>query len=155
MPHLGASIECPQNMFFWRNERKNFLDNPFSWSYVPVGRHKMYFGAKITTNNLWILYFPKYWDILSTYHTCPKIWTSSFYYLLMCLEYCCMYGKQCRLIRRRIRRHLIWVYTVCKGLSVPILRVITVCRFFSGCMDKCLLNHIFKGQKICSVLDLL
>ena len=31
-----------------------------------------------------------------TYHTCPKIWNSQFYYLLMCLKYCCMYGKQCR-----------------------------------------------------------
>ena len=30
------------------------------------------------------------------------------------------------LIRRRVRRRLIWVYTICKGLSVPILRGITV-----------------------------
>ena len=30
-------------------------------------------------------------------HTCPKIWNtcSPFYYLLMCLKYCCMYDKQC------------------------------------------------------------
>ena len=45
--------------------------------------------------------YPKYWDILPTYHTCLKIWNSLFYYLLMCLKhtclkYCCMYGKQCR-----------------------------------------------------------
>ena len=39
---------------------------------------------------------PKYWDTLSTYHTCPKVWNSPLNYLLMCLEYCCMYGKQCR-----------------------------------------------------------
>ena len=26
--------------------------------------------------------YPKYWDTLSTYHTCPKIWNSPFYYLL-------------------------------------------------------------------------
>ena len=39
---------------------------------------------------------PKYWDTLSTYHTCPKIWNSPFYYLSMCLKYCCMYSKQCR-----------------------------------------------------------
>ena len=26
----------------------------------------------------------------------PKIWNSSFYYLLMCLNYCCRYCKQCR-----------------------------------------------------------
>ena len=37
----------------------------------------------------------KYWDTLSTYHTAPKIWNSSFYYLLMCPKYCCMCGKQC------------------------------------------------------------
>ena len=41
---------------------------------------------------------------LSTYHTCPK----------MCLKYNCMYGKPCRPK---------WVYTVCKDLSVPKLRV--------------------------------
>ena len=33
------------------------------------------------------------------------------------------------LIRRRILRRLIWVYTVCKGLSVPIPRVIMVLKF--------------------------
>ena len=41
-------------------------------------------------------YLPYYWDTLSTYHTCPKIWSTQFYYLLMCLKYCCTYGKQCR-----------------------------------------------------------
>ena len=30
------------------------------------------------------------------YQTCPKIWNSLFYYQLMYLKYCCMYGKQCR-----------------------------------------------------------
>ena len=38
----------------------------------------------------------KYWNTLSTYHTCPKIWNSPSYYLLMCLKYCCMCGKHCR-----------------------------------------------------------
>ena len=38
--------------------------------------------------------FPKYWDTLSTYHTCPKIWNSPFYYILRCLKYYCMYGKK-------------------------------------------------------------
>ena len=37
----------------------------------------------------------KYWDTLLTYHTCPKIWNRSFYYL-MYPKYCCMYDKQCR-----------------------------------------------------------
>ena len=42
--------------------------------------------------------YPKYWDTLSTYHTCPKIWNSPFYYLLMCQKYCycCVDGKQWR-----------------------------------------------------------
>ena len=61
--------------------------------------------------------YPKYWDTLSTYHT-SKILNSPFYNLLMCLKYCYTYGKLCK--PRRM------VYTVCKGLSVPILRVITV-----------------------------
>ena len=39
--------------------------------------------------------YPKYWD-LWTYHTCPNIWNSQFYYLLICLKYFCMYGNQCR-----------------------------------------------------------
>ena len=34
--------------------------------------------------------------ILSSYHTCPMIFKSLFHYLLMCLKYCCMYGKQCK-----------------------------------------------------------
>ena len=38
----------------------------------------------------------KYWDILSSYHTCPKIWNSLFYYPLICLKWCWMGGKQCR-----------------------------------------------------------
>ena len=38
----------------------------------------------------------KYWDTLSAYHTCLKIYYSPFYCLLMCLKYCCIYGKQCR-----------------------------------------------------------
>ena len=37
-----------------------------------------------------------------------------------------MYGKQCKPRSCCNWQHLIWVYTLCKGLSVPILRVITV-----------------------------
>ena len=40
-------------------------------------------------------FYPKYWDTLLTYHTCPKICNNPFYYLLMCLKYCCMHGKHC------------------------------------------------------------
>ena len=37
----------------------------------------------------------KYWDTISTYHTCPKTWNSSSYYLLIYLKYCCICGNQC------------------------------------------------------------
>ena len=40
--------------------------------------------------------YPKYWDTLPAYYTFPKIWNSPLYYLLMCLKYCCMFGKQWR-----------------------------------------------------------
>ena len=30
--------------------------------------------------------YPKYWSILSSYHTCHKIWKSPFYYLLLYLK---------------------------------------------------------------------
>ena len=40
---------------------------------------------------------------------------------------CCMYGKTVQtLTKRRALRRLIWVYIVCKDISVPILRDITV-----------------------------
>ena len=42
------------------------------------------------------LTYPKYWDTPSALLTCPKIWNIPFYYLLMYLNYCYMYGKQCR-----------------------------------------------------------
>ena len=37
--------------------------------------------------------YTKYWDALSTYYTGFKFLNSPFYYLLMCLKYCCKYGK--------------------------------------------------------------
>ena len=33
---------------------------------------------------------------LTTKHTCPKCWNSPFCHLFLCLNYCCIYGKQCR-----------------------------------------------------------
>ena len=54
----------------------------------------------VTSQDTWLLVchciYPKYWDILPTYHICPKkIWKSLFYYLLMCLKYCHIY-HECR-----------------------------------------------------------
>ena len=40
--------------------------------------------------------YSKYWDILIPYFTCPKFWISQFRYLLICLKYWWMTGKQCR-----------------------------------------------------------
>ena len=61
--------------------------------------------------------YPKYWDTLSAYYTSPKIWNSLFYYyFLMCLEWCCLYGKHYRPWSDA------WS-TLYKGLSVPELRV--------------------------------
>ena len=63
---------------------------------------------------------PKYWDTLSTYHTCPKMANN-------------VYSDQIPI-------------SVCKGLSVPILRVITVVSLSditlgniekAGCNDAC------------------
>ena len=31
-------------------------------------------------------FYLKYWDTLSTYHTCPAVWNSPFNYLLICLK---------------------------------------------------------------------
>ena len=63
------------------------------------------------TPDRWTAYciYPKYWDTLSSYHTYSKIWKSLFYYLLIVLKYCCMYGKQC------------WPWTECSILSGSIL----------------------------------
>ena len=51
------------------------------WSYSPYSHLALEYPDKYHI-------YPKYRDTLSTYHTCPKIWNSSFYYLLMCLKYC-------------------------------------------------------------------
>ena len=65
------------------------------WNVKPYCLHQK--GKKIV-NQLKFAYHisPKYWDTLVTYHTSPKIWSIPFYYLLICLKYCCMYGKYCR-----------------------------------------------------------
>ena len=63
---------------------------------------------------------PKYSDNLIPYHTCLKLRTSPFYYLL---TYCWFSGKQFRPRPDAARRRLVWVYSVCSGLSVSIFRI--------------------------------
>ena len=56
--------------------------------------------------------------------------------LLMCLKYCCMYDSV------DLEWHLIWVYTVCRGLSVSILKVITILiSSVINVMTKCVWRH--------------
>ena len=65
------------------------------------------------------------------YHICPEDLASSFYHLFKCLKISWMCGKQCRpwsgstlfahsypdcLLRSRVLRRLIWVYTFCAYL---------------------------------------
>ena len=63
--------------------------------------------------------YSKYWNILTFYHTGPNIWTSLFDSLLMYLK---LLDKQ-QTVQTQIRccrmQHLILVYTVYSGLSVP------------------------------------
>ena len=84
--HLGKMIPIStDNIYMCIHIRTQTGNSIFSlWNMQnPV-------NTALTTHRI----FSKYWDILSTYHTCPTIWNIPFYYLLMCLKYCCMYGKQ-------------------------------------------------------------
>ena len=59
------------------------------------------FNKSLTNNNvsfeqLGPCHYYKYWNTLTLYSVCPKIWNSLFYYLLMCLRWYWMSGKQCR-----------------------------------------------------------
>ena len=60
--------------------------------------------------------YPKYWDTLTLYSTCPKTGEGLSIILLLADRWQTVKA----LIRCRILRHLIWVYTVCSGLSVLI-----------------------------------
>ena len=93
------------------------------WSFVIIELLKIEFRTTWGQEEKFSTFYhnnPMYWDTLPTYHTSKN---SPFYCLWMCLKYYCMYGKQCR--------RLIWVYIVCTGLSVPILRVIMVLFFIN------------------------
>ena len=66
------------------------------------------------------------------YHTCLKFWASPFYYLLKCLRTAGWVTNS--VDPDQMLQHLIRVYTVCSGLSVPLvwlnmhlIRVYSVC----------------------------
>ena len=112
------------------------------------------FLSHLSLGTLEALYriYPKDLDTLSSYHTCPKIWNIPFYYLLMCLKYCCMYVKQWRHWSDAAFCGVWSGSTLFAKANVPILRVITVSRidgffcFFSRQLGlafhaKCLLRQ--------------
>ena len=99
-------------------------------------------GWLILLSIIFIIYriYQKYWDTLST-NTCPKVWKSPFYYLLMCLKYCCMYGS------------VLWSHYAASDLgqhclSVPILRVITVVQ--RAVSNWAMSKDVFQGMALIS-----
>ena len=61
-----------------------------------MSTHNICFCREIRKLFTWYPLLSRPMDTLSAYHICPKIWNSLFYFILMCLNCCCMYGKQCR-----------------------------------------------------------
>ena len=98
--HAELHLLGIHNICFGGEVRKILFGYSVIWRYGDI--RNTLFSLNIETPYLLTILVIKYciyhmyWDSLSTYHTCPKIWNSPFYYLLMCLKYCCMYGKQCR-----------------------------------------------------------
>ena len=60
----------------------------------------------------WCIYH-RYWDPLTSYHTCPKIWTNPFHYLLRNLNSAGWVANSVDSDQMPWMRHLIWVNTVC------------------------------------------
>ena len=81
--------------------------------------------------------YPEYSDNSTPYHNCTKFWTSTVYYPMLCLKIAGSVANRVDLMRRRVLRRLIWVYTVCSGLSVRIPTVNTVNLSTSLTMRKC------------------
>ena len=62
---------------------------------------------------------PKNWDTLTSYHTHPKILNNTIALRIYV-------NKTAEWVANSVDPDQIWVYTVCSGLFVPILRVIVV-----------------------------
>ena len=93
-PGWGASNEYPQYMFSRRNKKNIILIPSLGWSYVFIMAKEMIICSG--RNSLFLQHyttFTKYWNSSSYYHTCPKIWTSTLHYQLMCQKNCWMSGK--------------------------------------------------------------
>ena len=76
MPHSVASDLGPQCLFRPAQYVGFYHKNVLYW------KTNLTFCMKMPFESIYI----KYWDTLTPYHTCPKIWTSLFDYLLMCLK---------------------------------------------------------------------
>ena len=118
----SAEIFTQQTKYFERitNLKSIALDKRYLGKYIfffiSLWKHTLWYSLKISTE---YGIYPQYWDNISTYHTSPKIWNNPFYYLLMCLKYCSM-ANSVDPDRCHILWHLVWVYNVCKGVSVPV-----------------------------------
>ena len=64
--------------------------------------------------------YPKYLDTSTPYHVCSKIWTSTIHYPMLCLKIAEWVANSVDPNESHVLRRLIWVYTVCSGLSVRI-----------------------------------
>ena len=85
--------------------------------------------------------YPKYWDTLTPYHTCPKILTSILCCLFMRLKRAGWVANSVDL--DQTPQYLIWVFTVGTGMSVLILRgIIVYGEKWRLCANgKCFLTH--------------
>ena len=79
---------------------------------LPMSRTNFHSPKNVLTIEVWL-----YSDTLIPYHSGPKIETSPFYSLMICLKTVRWVANRIDLIKWWIPRHLIWVYTVCSVLS--------------------------------------
>ena len=114
VPQRGTFNEYPQHMFSSRNKKN--IDT--------------FWLKKAPYQELWLGYCInlKYWDTLTPFHTCLKILNKTIALPIYVSKKKLLDEWQTvqTLIRCPILWCLIFVYTVCTGLSVPIFRVITL-----------------------------
>ena len=95
--HIRLAVVNHQfNCHFFSEEflkRKCILNTliSFSWKYTK----NIHVNALCLQKSTLLSWNMAYSNNLK-YHTSPKTLNSSFYYYLICIKYCCMYGKQHR-----------------------------------------------------------
>ena len=83
--------------------------------------------------------YPKCWNTLTSYHSCPKTWRTQFCNVLMHLTAARWMANSVDPDQMPHLWHLIWIYTVCSGWSTQVLRERMVC------ID--LVNHSVSSQE--------